>query len=192
MWVSNVRRRVAEAGCTRREGNFGLGRPLRCCRHYESKSRLGHGAPSARGTGRLPPLGHVGRSAHNFQVPHQAPVDRDFVRPWVVWATTTGDAGGGSATAALALMSWLSLIRFGTARRRSIAWSTNAGSYAPGRRNTHPHLDRLDGGVASSRDRLGRNSHPVFRSVLARRRPDFRPSVRRRPKENREFCGAVP
>jgi hypothetical protein len=142
MWVSNVRRRVAEAGCTRREGNFGLGRPLRCCRHYESKSRLGHGAPSARGTGRLPPLGHVGRSAHNFQVPHQAPVDRDFVRPWVVWATTTGDAGGGSATAALALMSWLSvameqlfLIRFGTARRRSTdAWIR----CHPGRWNTYP------------------------------------------------------
>jgi hypothetical protein len=61
-------------GCTRRERNIRLGRPLRCRRHYESKSRLGHGAPSARRTGRLPPLGHVRRRSRNLQVPYQAPV----------------------------------------------------------------------------------------------------------------------
>src|SRR5258708_21106228 len=50
---------------------------------------------------------------------------------------------------ALALMSWLSvatelsLIRFGTARRRSDAWSTDAWiGYRLGRRKTRRHLGR--------------------------------------------------
>src|SRR5258707_11922571 len=76
---------------------------------------------------------------------------------------------------ALALMSWLSvamelsLIRFGTARRRSDDWSTDAWiGYRLGRRKTRRHLDRL--GVPKRMQRfLGSCIQPSV-AVKSRRR----------------------
>src|SRR5258708_27000366 len=69
---------------------------------------------------------------------------------WPLPAAVVARTASLAMAIALALMSWLSvamelsLIRFGTARRRSDAWSTDAWiGYRLGRRKTRRHLDRL-------------------------------------------------